>query len=269
VSRSSDNSELDRPQRLHNPLSGQPRAFAWGTLICAAAAAALLANGGFPVIGAPSPPGTLAAFFAVLVLSGLTMAGGLALPILVREARRNDRELAGIERGEFLAHWTYRSDEWQAFVRAEFADARRFRWTMTIVLAIGGLLVGAGAAAEDWAAGTRGAVFLGVLIGSALCGSGVDWLVHLRALRRCRRLQQGPAEAYFGCQGVYFNGDYRRYTQRGQWLRAIDLLPERTPHTLVLTFRVLTRGGYMDQMLRLPVPAGQEQSAQRLTSCLK
>jgi hypothetical protein len=74
----------------------------------------------------------------------------------------------------------------------------------------------------------------------------------------------------FGRQGLYFNGVYRRYDQRGRALIAIDLLTDRKPQTLVLTFhRVVPQGRDVQEVLRLPVPAGQEQAARQLARCLK
>jgi hypothetical protein len=256
---------LDRPQRLRTPFTGLLRACIWGTPACAVAAAALLAYG-IPQFGVPDAAGAAAAFVIGALLSGVTLAGVITLPLLVRERRRCDREFAEIERGEFLLHWTYHPDEWQSFIRAELAEARRYPWVMTIILGIIGLIAGAGSADEKWAAGSSWAVFLGVFAGGAICGTGVDWLIRRSALRACRRLEQGTPEAWFGRHGVYFNGVYRRYSDRSQCLHAIELLPDRTPQTLVLTFRCRHPKGDFYEFLRLPVPAGQEQLAQQLAS---
>jgi hypothetical protein len=140
---------------------------------------------------------------------------------------------------------------------------------MTIIFAIIGLVCGAGAANADWAAGSRWTVFLAAFAGAALCGSAIDWLVRQSALRACRRLQHGTPETLFGRHGVYFNGVYRRYRQSGRRLIAMDLLTDRTPQTLVLTFLCSGPENDTHECLRLPVPAGQEHTAQQLARCRK
>jgi hypothetical protein len=135
---------------------------------------------------------------------------------------------------------------------------------MTIIFAIIGLVAGMGTADEDWAAGSRSTVSLGVFAGTALCGSAIDWLVRRNALRACRPLEHGTPEAFFGRHGVYFNGVYRRYYQRGRRLIAIDLLTDRSPQTLVFTFRCSGPHSETREFLRLPVPAGHEHTAQQL-----
>jgi hypothetical protein len=259
---------MNRPQRLRNPLTGLTRAWAGGTSLCAAIAAALLTYSGYPEFGEPALARTAATFVTGVALCGATLAGLIALPVLIGSKRRCDRELADIERGDHLLRWTYRSGEWQSFIQAERAEVRRIPWVMTVICAIIGLVAATGTADEDWAAGSRSTVFLCVFAGIAWCGPGFDWLIRRKALRACRPLQHGTPEAFFGRHGVYFNGVYLRYSQRGRQLVGVDLLTDRTPRTIVLTFRrtVSRRAEY--EFLRLPVPAGQEQAAQQLARCL-
>jgi hypothetical protein len=256
------------PQRLRNPLTALTRAFAWLTPICVVVAAALIAYAGYAEFGEPDLHRTAAMFVIGVALCGPVLAGAITLPLLIRDKRRLDGELADIERGKHLLRWTYRSREWQSFIQAERAEARRFPWIMTIMFAIIGLAAGVGAANQDGATGWW-TVFLSVFAGAAICGSVCDWLLRQSALHKCRRLERGPQEVIFGRRGLYFNGVYRRYDQRGRRLIGIDLLTDRTPQTLVLTFRCSGPESDTRECLRLPVPAGQEQAAQQLARCLK
>lgn len=257
-----------RPQRLRNPLTALTRAFAWGTPICAATAVVLLAYGGYPSFGEPDLERTAAMFVIGLGLCGPALGGVIALPLLIRDKRRFDGELAEIERGKYLLRWIYRSREWESFIRGERAEARRFPWLMTIMCTIIGLAAGVGTANQDRSAGSWWLVFLIVVVGTAMCGAAIDCLLRHSALRACRRLEQGPQEVIFGRHGLYFNGTYRRYDHRGRWLVAIDLVTDRSPQTLVLTFHCSGPQSPTREFLRLPVPAGQEHTAQQLAGRL-
>lgn len=207
------------------------------------------------------------AFFVWLVGLSLFVATGLMALLNPHYARREERQLAAFQRGEFLVHWTYQPGEWSRFTAAEQAKAdRQARW-----LPLAGGVVGA----------AGGLIFLPVIqlsglllvtAGSVALGWGLGRLVRRRGALK----ETDPAEAYIGAEIAYCGGRTIGWTGNGMAISGLELLAG-DPAVLQITVRTGIKGAWsilvphsrrLTLVYRIPVPAGREAEARQVIAAL-
>ncbi|QDU40451.1 hypothetical protein Mal4_48080 [Maioricimonas rarisocia] len=244
-----------RPQRLKNPLRGQMSLFR-GLSAGFALLAAVTLPVGISGIGAAEPTTlTLASMIAGVMSATVAVICTFVLACLAWYLGRYDGDLARLEAGHYLAHWTYGDDEWQRYVATEFHEARRTAFYGTVIFGAFGGIISIIAAVQGFQ-----------VAGSTLLGLAVPTLVGLAAgfvlggflqfieVRRCRRLQTHKAETYVGETGLYFDENYRPWSMLGQSLSSVVLNEERSPAILAFTFRMTSNNGDTYHEVRVPVP---------------
>ncbi|MFG0334451.1 MAG: hypothetical protein ACF8TS_13890 [Maioricimonas sp. JB049] len=258
-----------RPQRLKNPLRGQMRLFRGLTAGCALLAAATLPVG-ISGIGAAEPTLlTLISMVAGIVSATVAVICAFVIGCLAWYLGRYDGDLARLEAGHYLAHWTYRDDEWQRYVAAELHEARQTTFWGTVIFGAFGGIVSIVAAVQGFqlAGSTLLALATPTLIGLA-AGFVLGGILQIIEVRRCYRLQTRMAETYVGESGLYFDENYRPWSMLGQSLSSVVLKQERSPAILAFTYRMASNNGDTFHEVRVPVPDDRLAEAHDLVELL-
>jgi hypothetical protein len=162
--------------------------------------------------------------------------------------------------GDYLAHFTYETDEWLRFVQWNFGQEsaqKKALWVLIFSVCLGvglGFLI----VQQDAASVAVFAVLMGLM--------GVLWLLAVGLPRRTRhRGLRGPKEAYVGRHGVYLNGTVHSWGMLGSRLESVTMQGSPLPHIL-LVYSVLMMSGRVlyffrhPVSVRIPVPRGQDGS---------
>jgi hypothetical protein len=193
----------------------------------------------------------LAGFMALLAL--------VAAVIFWARASAWDRLAQG---QDVLAHWMYDEQEWQAYSQVEFAEDSVDKRNLWLVVAGIALLVGViFFLADRQGGGVVLLVMLGLIGVTAALAFGMPRL----ALARNRRLQ---GEAVISPNAVWLSGTLHTWKGWGAKLESVRLR-EGTPTILEIVYSTPNRTGRQDTTVRVPVPRGQEKTAQRVVECLK
>lgn len=182
------------------------------------------------------------------------------------QARRVDAFLRNIERGEYLARWDYRREEWLAFQRVDSSLWRkkvlkRMAWVggmSAVGLAVPYFLI-VNDHPED--RGTAGLIMLGIGLLIPIVLLGMYWaLVRRRA--RGLALTANPPTSYVTPDCAYANGEFILWGTPNLYLNDVRLL---TGPPMMLEF-VVRAGNDPDAMLsrRVLVPAGREHEVEQV-----
>jgi hypothetical protein len=169
--------------------------------------------------------------------------------------------LERISRGQdVLVHWTYSPAEWKQYIAAELnAQTQKNRtlwWVISgFCLAIGGLFW-----LFDHEAGRLVfLILLGMALLLALFAFGLPWLTY-------RRQQRHPGEAWITPVAVFFDNNLTYWNYGGSRLDRVTWqeVDGNLPPCLRFEISFWDRIGPQSQVLRVPVPFGQETEARTL-----
>lgn len=196
-----------------------------------------------------------------IVMGCLAFTAALTAVICWFYARRAERHLAAFRRGEYLAHWTFRPEEWGAFAAGEWERTRKNARRMPLWLGLVGAAVGLGLlAVAGWA---------GVVVSTA-AGVAAGWGVGRLMLSRgeaARGARPAQPEVYVGPEAAVVDGKYIHWT--GYGIRLVGLrLVGGSPSALEFEVRTDAGEGSSTQTHRVPVPAGREEEAEQVAARL-
>ncbi len=192
------------------------------------------------------------------LLCGSFMAGFMA--------RRVHRFVGLIRIGDYLVHWSYRPEEWEAFQIAESSLLRRdFRNSVVVPLLIGipiGLLL---LTVQVFSTNNPdvGGLLIAVIgtcafVALLLAGAYYSRVIRRRVWGRDQKLS--PPDSYLHRDFAYANGEFL-FGVFNQQLIEVQVLPDE-PVRIEFTVRShAPRGGEMLETRRVLVPAGQQKQA--------
>jgi hypothetical protein len=275
---------------LNNPLRRFIRVFLVlaATFVVMAAMAASLLFVQPPVPKQPMSGGQTALILVLLASLPLTISMLLSALITLPAARQADRSIADFRAGRCLVQWEYGSEEWQAYVDAETARARKINWWIVALVGAATLITGV---AAGWSGGktltAKIAWSLVFPVVTFVFGGAAIALVRIVGSRRRRRLLTSPRRAYISSNAFYCGGDFNYWGSGMRALESVRLLPGPPP---VLELVIgLSRGAKSASKAvnvaalvgghplpassytvrqRIPVPAGAEAVAEKLQRTL-
>jgi hypothetical protein len=169
--------------------------------------------------------------------------------------------LDGIFAGkDLLAHWSYQPGEWQSYTEVELREQTKLNKGLLAVMAAWALFFGGLCWVLDQEAG--GIVFL-VMVGLILLLATVAFgLPRLRY----RRQSHGPGDAWITPNAIYFDGTLLKWNSWGARLENVAWRDPQGNAPALLEFEVSypSRTGRQAQVLRIPIPRGQETEAQKI-----
>ena len=204
-----------------------------------------------------------AAILGMLAGSTLGACTAIATLTLWYFSWRADAHLAAFERGVYLAHWTYEAGEWRAHLQQERENSRYLVYGGPLI----GLVLCGIAVLPFWKElGVLGA--LGVVTSGVLVGWGLGSLALARAARqRAQSEARVRPQAYIGKEAALLDGRYISWAGAGLTLTGATLVPG-PPVAIELAVRVNNGRVPFTQMLRIPVPVGRQQEAERVIQAL-
>ncbi len=188
----------------------------------------------------------VAGFFAVVAL--------IAALVFFARAATWDRLARG---QDVLAHWTYGEAEWQAYSQADLEAEKTEKRNLWLVVAGIALLVGVIFFLADQ---RGGGVVLLVMLGLIMVTGALAFGMPRLTLARNRRTQ---GEAVISSDAVWLSGALHTWKGWGARLESVRLR-EETPASLEIVYSSPSRAGRQNTTVRVPVPRGQEKTAQHV-----
>lgn len=256
-------------RRLRNPVREQFSWFRRATTASLLLAIAVLPPG-IAAICHPDPSGVqIGLFVAAVVVSSTSLFLGIVLICLLSAVRRYDSDLAALESGAALVHWTYAPEDWSAFVADEIGEASQIaKWTVIPLSVVGGLIGALMAWKGASVYGSGLLLWLMIFLGASLIGLPLGAMFQTVSMRRCRRWQAEVGETLIGPNGLYFAGEYQPWSFLGQELVGVEQIIDRKPRVLAFRFRMPSNHGSTYHTVNVPVPTGAEDLAEAIANRL-
>ena len=195
--------------------------------------------------------------FAVSCLSGFFMIlFGVGAMVYVYRAAVLNRILSG---EDLVAHWTYGPEEWATYAKAEYERQKSSKTILFCV--ISGFALFFGLMFLVFAPKGGFAVFL-TMMGLIVV---IGFTAFLSVTLTGRNLAAGVGEAYIARAGVYLNRTLHTWTMMGATLDGVTLLRGESL-LMVFAYSFPSKSGRQREDVRVPVPAGREEEAQRLVA---
>jgi len=193
----------------------------------------------------------LAGFIAITAL--------VAMLMFFKRAGELEKMVLG---DDCLVHWRYLPGEWQDYSAAEYQRQVLYNRSQWITVAIIALAIGL----FFWifAPDGGGAVLVAMLGLVVLLGIVAFFAPRAIKSRNDRRV----GEVWINRRGIYMNGLYASWRTPGTRLDSVKLRLEGKPY---LEFDLYTRArnAPLNELLRVPVPGGQEAAAQSVVDALE
>lgn len=160
-----------------------------------------------------------------------------------------------------LAYWRYTNEEWLAYLEENekemwLVNKATLRWAVSITVVVGIFLM---------------AVYQDVLMLSIILGIIAMLAIAAFVAPKMRKqlLQNNVHEACIGEHAVYIGGSFQLWNQLGARLTAVAIYEESTPAMLHIFFEYPTLQGFQEEIIRVPVPAGKKDEANRVVEQLR
>jgi len=198
--------------------------------------------------------------FGTIMMSGfLVVICVIVVCVYAGRAARLERLFGG---ADLLAHWIYSPEEWRRFAELEYQTEKKEKRALYILVAVITAVIGAGFLIF---ADEGGFAVAAVLAGLLVLLAGVAFLVpqlnHRRNLRN-------PGEVLISPTAAYVTGAFHSWTMLGARMESINLV-DGDPLTISIVYSAPSRQGRDSCALRIPVPKGKREDAERLVSALQ
>lgn len=208
------------------------------------------------IFGMDGPNGGFAVSFLALVVA---ISGIIAAIVFMNRAAALDRLFKD---ENLLAHWTYTTDEWRQYTDAEYKTELKVKWNIFylvagISLAVGLLFL---VAVPDGGL----VVFLAMLSLIALIAF-VAWFSARQVYNQNRNYL---GEAFISREGLSLNCQFHTWKGLAANLDSVAILEEKGQRLLAFTYSMPSRVGMEERTVRVPVPAGKEEEAKKITEIL-
>ena len=193
--------------------------------------------------------------FALMTMALFVVITGVVAAVIY--GRRGARLQKLVSGENLLAHWTYTPAEWRSYVEADFAEEKEEKAALFKLVAVIALVVGLGfLVVHRNEAGVITFIFILAVI--ALLG-----IVAFEVPRANRRKQErSGAEAYQSLAGAYVGGNYHDWGMMGARIEGAAIEDEPAPMAVV-SYWAPTQAGGQTYTVRVPIPAGKRDDAER------
>lgn len=197
-------------------------------------------------------------FGFIFLLSFFALAAFLTGLIYISRAKEFERLVNQIRP---LAHWTYKKEEWDIFVDEDkkenlVVNRATLKWVLSITIVTGVLLL---------------LIFRDVIMLWVI--SGIMLMVTIAAFgapaARSAILRKGIPESFIGEHSVYVGGTFQTWNQLGAHLIAADIYKDAPIPVLHIIFEFPTLQYSQEEIIRVPVPNGKMDEANKIVDILK
>ncbi len=193
--------------------------------------------------------GTISLFFAIVA--------AVTWLVFLRRAKVLDAFLHG---RDILARWDVPPDVWSRHVAADLVEEKRDKKRLFLITAAWMVVIGGGFIIKDFEAGLWvAASLLSVL---AILAPLAFWY----PVHRARRLLQQATPVIIGKTGAYAGGELHDWCLIGSFLSNVEFDQASDPKLLRICYCYVSGNGVpIPVEFRIPVPAGKEAEAARVT----
>jgi hypothetical protein len=185
----------------------------------------------------------------------LTITGIIVVVIYTGRARLLNRILSG---ENILAHWTYSAEEWSQYTEKEYKEEKQSKKGLAIVISAIALLMGIVFFLADNENG------IWVLVGMLALIAIIAFTAWFTSWYNHRQNQKYLGETYITGDAVYINRQLHTWRGLGARLDSVDLSEGKLPLVLRFVYSAPTRTGMQEYAVRIPVPKGQEEAAEKI-----
>jgi hypothetical protein len=197
--------------------------------------------------------------FAMQFLSGFMVIIGIVVFVIYRKrAKILNKLLTG---NDILVHWKYSPEEWKKYSEIDFTEDKIAKRGLLILVAVIALVIGIvlSIANED-------PLFLLICIGIIVIVAIPAFLVP--KIRHSRN-QSRIGEVLIAPYAVYLNGAFHNWNMLGAKMEKVNLDESVDPKLIRIMYSFPTRTGRQEEEIRVPVPKGEDFSAQNIVNVLE
>lgn len=195
--------------------------------------------------------------YALVFLLGFGAIAALITALMfIPRAREFDRLVRGMKP---LAHWQYSPEEWDSFLKESKKEMLQvnkatLRWASGIAGFVGLLLL---LVSHD-------SLFVVIIAGIILLMSSAAFL---GPLIQTALMRKGIKESFIGSESAYIGGSFYIWTQAGAKLTAAAIYTGDAPIPMLhIFYEFPTIRGFQEEIIRIPVPTGKMDEAERVVS---
>jgi multisubunit Na+/H+ antiporter MnhC subunit len=205
--------------------------------------------------------------FASIFMGGVFFIGALVGVILFGLQASVASDM--IEKGRYLARFTYRPEQWSRFTEWDFREELSEKKSLWVVVFVICLLIGGGfmAVMRDKAS---------VIVFFSLMGfAALLWVIAVGAPRLSRlRNMKSSGEIYVGEKGIYLAGMVHSWNLPGSRFESAEIKKSPIPHILLVYSQLQSAGRHLYFFrnyitVRIPVPEGMESESESLVERLQ
>jgi len=194
--------------------------------------------------------------FAISALSFfLVLAGIIVIIIYSGRVRTLNRILKG---DNLLAHWTYSSEEWNSYAETEYREEKEGKKVLFYVIAAFALFFGILFLIIDL---ENGIWVMGLMLALIAVIAFTAWFTSWYNYRQNKKYL---GETYITGEAVYINRQLHTWRGLGARLDSVNLTKDASPLLLQFVYSAPTRTGMQEYTVRIPVPKGQEEAAEKV-----
>jgi len=197
--------------------------------------------------------------------SFVLLCGAITCIFYVKRVRTLDRILAG---QGLLTHWKYDTRRFEQHAHRTLVARKATNRIYFLTMAFFFVLCTALFSIAGWLNGNEDEMPLFIAIMAAILGIlalfafGMPY-VEFRATHR------SAPDAWIATDGIYINGGLHTWRGPMEKLDSVELIAKSDEPRLVFNLRYLSRMGWIDYPVEVPVPPGQEEAAQRVIAQLQ
>jgi MFS family permease len=190
----------------------------------------------------------------------LAIIGIIVVVIYIGRARLLNRILSG---ENTLAHWKYSPEEWRKYTEKEYKEERQLKRGLFYVISGIAVLVGIIFFLADHKGGLWVLVaMLGLVAIIAFTAWFTSWYNY-------RQNKKYLGETYITEEAVYINRQLHTWRGLGTRLDSVNLTEGKPPMLLQFVYSAPTRTGMQEYTVRIPVPVGEEEAAEKILKHFK
>ena len=190
----------------------------------------------------------------------LVIIGIIVIIIYSGRARLLRRILSG---ENILAHWRYTPDEWQTYTEKEYKEEKAMKRGLFFMISGIALLTGIIFFLADHEGGLWVLVaMVGLVAIIAFTAWFTSWYNYLQNKKYL-------GETYIAENAIYINRQFHMWHGLGARLDSVNLTGGKSQQLLRFVYSAPTRTGMQEYQVNVPVPAGQEEEAEKILKHFK
>jgi len=190
----------------------------------------------------------------------LVIIGIIVLVIYIGRARLLNSIISG---KDVLAHWKYSSAEWMKYSEKEYKERKQLNKGLAIVISGIALVTGIIFFLVDHKGG------LWVLLAMVILAAVIAFTAWFTAWYNYRQNKKYLGETYITENALYINRQLHTWRGLGARLDSVDLTKGKSQQLLRFVYSAPTRTGMQEYQVNVPVPAGQEEAAEKIVKHFK